>query len=657
MEDSSTDKENYPKIGNYEFLSVLGNGGMGVVCKYRSATLNKFAAVKMITNKELSDVSMMRFQREGQAAARLQHPGIVGIHDLGVTEHGDPYMIMDYFEGETVDQLLARKYQFSMKQLETIFFQCAEAMQHAHSQGVLHRDLKPSNIMVTNLKSDQIVIKILDFGIAKILDESGEFTTTTGMNIGSPLYMSPEQSQGSPLDARADIYSLGCVFYAILVGEPPFKGKNSLDLSLQHQKEKPLPISQIPHLKNLAVMGDTIMAMLEKDPKKRPQTMKEVCSRLRKGSQTNEKRVDDTIQISKRAALATVGAIALIVFGGTKMMYSRPDAAAIAPHSSSLKLQDQDLFASEKTQDPLALFTEANLGKEAIDFTARTLTDKSLLILQSDRRLVDLNLSGTGISDEGVKNIADLPLLTTLDISNNLKITDAGLKHLTSLPKLHSLTIGVTKITDQGMTAVGKLTDIEVLDLEQTSITDVGMHSITNLKKLKRLNLSKTGITDETMRLVPYWPKIIQLTLQHDSISDKGVAYIQKGAPQLEVLVVHNTGITDKGAPFIARLRNLKVLDLPAAFDDEGFAIISQLPKLETLKITAHNTDKIYDYLKNQNHLKKLVIRGQMLKDSPSAKAFKAAHPECKLERESEINGGAIRLQPGDLKAITPPLN
>ncbi|MFX4865008.1 protein kinase, partial [Acinetobacter baumannii] len=87
-----------------------------------------------------------------------------------------PYMIMDYFEGETLEQLLSRKYQFSLQELQTIFLQCAEAMQHAHSQGVLHRDIKPSNIMVTNLKGDQLVVKILDFGIAKILDEDGEFT-------------------------------------------------------------------------------------------------------------------------------------------------------------------------------------------------------------------------------------------------------------------------------------------------------------------------------------------------------------------------------------------------------------------------------------------------------------------------------------------------
>lgn len=236
-------------LGKYELTQVLGAGGMGVIYKAQQVYLDRTYAIKMLKNKFASPKAKMRFHQEAKAAAALDHPGIVGIHDFGIDEQDRPYMVMEYVEGMTLDQLVKQRPQAVLTLTEAlpIFIEMLEPLGRAHAKGVVHRDIKPSNIMLCLRHDGAVLIKLLDFGIAKmrdIDDRTIQGLTKTGEALGTPLYMSPEQINSVRVDSRADIYSFGCVMYMCLTGAPPFVGENKLATMDMHLTQTPLPLKE-----------------------------------------------------------------------------------------------------------------------------------------------------------------------------------------------------------------------------------------------------------------------------------------------------------------------------------------------------------------------------------------------------------------------------
>ncbi|MGH9549711.1 MAG: serine/threonine protein kinase, partial [Terriglobales bacterium] len=269
----------------YELLGLLGTGGMGVIYKARQTVLNKIVAIKMLHPHLVSAESLQRFQVEGRAASVLSHPNIVAVYDFGMNDMGQPYMVMEFVEGKTLAGVLAEQGPLNSAQFRSVFVQVCDALTHAHKRSVLHRDVKPSNIMIVRGDNDQEQVRIMDFGIAKLVSESdSQDLTRTGEAIGSPAYMSPEQGRGTAIDQRSDIYSLGCVMYESLTGAPPFTGKTAMDTMLRHLQDKPLPLSQASLGKRFpSGLEHMIMRMLEKDPAARYQSMDEVKNDLLAG--------------------------------------------------------------------------------------------------------------------------------------------------------------------------------------------------------------------------------------------------------------------------------------------------------------------------------------------------------------------------------------
>ena len=215
-------------FGPYELLEEIGRGGMGVVYKARQKTLDRTVAVKMILATHLaSPEHIRRFQVEAWAAARLRHSNITQIHDVG-QHHGQHYFTMEYIEGESLAQRIARR-RLSFDAIMRLLSVVARAVDHLHAQGVVHRDLKPSNILLD--RDDQPYVT--DFGLAKVF-VAGSEATATGVIAGTPSYMAPEQASGhsSEVGPAADIYSLGAILYELLTGEPPFRQENPLDTLL-----------------------------------------------------------------------------------------------------------------------------------------------------------------------------------------------------------------------------------------------------------------------------------------------------------------------------------------------------------------------------------------------------------------------------------------
>lgn len=266
------------RLGNYEILSVVGRGGMSIVFKARHRIMRKVVAIKMLhSHLVMSEQNIKRFQQEARAAASISHPNVLTVHDFGVNEEGHPYLVMDYLEGRSLSDVVKSQGRMPVKEALDVFIQACDALYDAHQQGIIHRDLKPSNIMLVQSADGRTLVKIVDFGIAKIMPREGEESlglTQTGEVFGSPLYMSPEQCMGQSLDHRSDIYSFGCVMYETLCGKPPFAGAHVLETLHKHMNEPapPLTVSGCPDFTRERLDG-IVFKSLEKDPAKRFQSM------------------------------------------------------------------------------------------------------------------------------------------------------------------------------------------------------------------------------------------------------------------------------------------------------------------------------------------------------------------------------------------------
>jgi serine/threonine-protein kinase len=270
----------------YLIMSVIGHGGMGVVYKARHELMDRIVAIKMLQSQLISDsMSVKRFQQEARAASKLKHPNVITLYDFGVSPTGQPYLVMDYLEGVSLADVIKKEGQVGVDRSVKIFGQACSALDHAHKQGVIHRDLKPGNIMLVEDDQDKDCVKVVDFGVAKLLwggEEENQRLTQTGEVCGSPVYMSPEQCQGQKLDQRSDVYSMGVVMYEALTGRLPLLGKTMVDTMSKHISEMPQSFGVVrPDLYIPERLEAVIFRALAKDPASRLQSMEEFEQELK----------------------------------------------------------------------------------------------------------------------------------------------------------------------------------------------------------------------------------------------------------------------------------------------------------------------------------------------------------------------------------------
>lgn len=269
----------------YQPLERIGEGGMSTVYKARDLNLDRLVALKLLTPVRSQDpTALARFKQEAVAISRLEHNNIVRVIDYGVDDKlgsaPQPYLVMDLIEGQSLAQILkADKPQLLEQSLE-IFKQTLDALSHAHKMGIVHRDVKPSNIMFTADDQGKARVHVVDFGIAKLTRQDQSPTlTNTGEMFGSPLYMSPEQCLGNAIDARSDIYSLGCVLYELVEGHPPYQADNLLKVLHMHISEKPAPISNPNLSKDLKIALNSVIAKaMAQNPADRYKTIEDLSS-------------------------------------------------------------------------------------------------------------------------------------------------------------------------------------------------------------------------------------------------------------------------------------------------------------------------------------------------------------------------------------------
>jgi len=357
--------------GTYILKSLLGHGGMGYVFLAQHNIIKRDYALKIIRPDKMDDFSRQRFEIEGRVIAKLDHPNIVKIYNMGIDQGKCPYYVMDLLSGQALSNYIDDDDGLTFEQCLDIFRQVAEGLSYAHKKGIVHRDVKPANIIVLKEDNDKggFQAKVVDFGLAKVINPvAGQAITAKGQVFGSPHYMSPEQCQGQPVDHRSDIYSLGCALFESIAGNPPFSGANAVEIMLMHT-EVAMPKLADRFSEGPAIAVDSLIArMTAKEPGDRYQSMDEVAAaiaRLQKRApllSLNLPEREDSARATGETDSSLVQSSTLISRVGTKWLIAGSILVVVALLGGGAYFYQASISAQPKPAPPSDLVTILEFG-------------------------------------------------------------------------------------------------------------------------------------------------------------------------------------------------------------------------------------------------------------------------------------------------------
>jgi serine/threonine protein kinase len=321
----------------YRISEIIGQGGMGIVYRAEHQMLQREVALKVVRRDVVQDeTAVKRFLTEARAIATLKNPHTVTIYDSGVTEDGALYYTMELLTGQPLSRPLRREGALDYRRAGDIVAQVCESLEEAHAMGILHRDIKPDNIFLVREKGREFA-KLVDFGIAKVLGEASDGPMTrTGMLVGTPRYLSPEQVAGEPVGATTDLYALAVVLYELLTGSPPFSGETPAQIMMMHVQDIPQPVPERnPSVTIPVALDKFIRAALEKDPRKRHQTASEFRQAL-------------------MGAVADVGAGVAVSTTGPNSLDGSSDSVAVATANTEMDIAQKVIGANAGVDETLA---------------------------------------------------------------------------------------------------------------------------------------------------------------------------------------------------------------------------------------------------------------------------------------------------------------
>lgn len=289
-------------LDRYRITSILGKGGMGIVYKAEHIKLSRTVAIKVMLNScGLQGGATLRFEKEARAMSLLNHSGLVGISDFGTSIQGHPYIVMEYLEGHTLQEELSRHSSQGLhpEKAVSIFIQIADALSHAHNKGIVHRDLKPGNVMLVDA-GNELQVKIVDLGLVKFIDQlanNAQALSYQGEVFGSPFYMSPEQATGGEIDARCDIYSLGCLMFEVLTGEVPLAGTTFIETVTKRMTKDPIGIREACPSKNFSKgLEQVVLKAMARNNSDRYSSMSELSHALQTIKPVNDSSFFSSLQ-------------------------------------------------------------------------------------------------------------------------------------------------------------------------------------------------------------------------------------------------------------------------------------------------------------------------------------------------------------------------
>jgi len=379
----------------YAVERELGHGGMATVYLAQDLRHDRQVAIKVLRPELSASLGSDRFNREIKVAAGLQHPHILGLYDSGAAD-GLLYYVMPFVDGESLRDKLDREKQLGVEDAIRLVCECAEALNYAHSRGVIHRDIKPENVMLSGGHA-----LVADFGIAKAFSEAGaQKLTETGMAVGTPYYMSPEQAMGSDIDGRADQYSLGCVLYELLAGQPPFTGPTPMAILARHSLERVPSLTIVRHSIPEAVEL-VVLRALEKVPADRYPTMGEFAEALRGADMgrlstrtaarpvptESLRALAKPVPFWRRALPWAIGAAAIVLVGvGGWLGWRRWGSAKETAASTALAGADPNRLA--------VLYFQRRGGSDSLQYLADGLTEALIHELSQVKELQVISRNG-----------------------------------------------------------------------------------------------------------------------------------------------------------------------------------------------------------------------------------------------------------------------
>jgi serine/threonine protein kinase len=583
-------------FGPYIYVSVIGAGGMGIIYKARHAILDRVVAVKMLRPSRLTSEEIQRFQKEGKAISRLNHSGIIEVHDLGITAEGLPFMVMDFVDGISLKELIEERGALSLTESVEIGLQICGAMEHAHANGIVHRDLKPSNIMLKR-RENNYEVKIVDFGIAKInqSEPSTESTLTkTGAVFGSPAYMSPEQARGLKVEGTSDIYSVGCILFECLTGAAPYQGETVFDVLVQHIHGSLPTLTEASLGTNFpAGFADMIAKALEKDPSQRFPDFTAFRSALlslaagRFVAPLERGRINQGGRLKRAISLMAIS----LIFVGT--------AAVWTFKFFTPALLKDTVEHSAKTRTSLIERSTSSDGMEELTSLACV---QGLIrdALQHGDRI--LEIGDVNLTPDCLEELAKHKMLLGISFRHD-RIDDRIFNYIQAIP-LRRLDFCDTHITDGGLARVAKMKTLEALVLSglnrpsqagfQKRISYQGLAQLANLPHLRRLELVGNYLTDEDLKALPLLHHLTDLDLAApQAFSLKSLVYIG-GLQNLSRLRLDGIQIHLRDLMAMKNFGGIRSLDLKQNYKislDDAEQFVRSAKRLEFLSLEDTEVD------------------------------------------------------------------
>lgn len=624
----------------YKVIGELGRGGMGVVYRVEQLTLGRMLAMKTLNTQEVSDITWRRFQLEAKAAALLDHPNLITVHDCGLINNEIPFFIMDYIEGTTLSNLIKDKGALSFEECLTIFIQVCFGLAYAHAVGVIHRDLKPSNIMLVPPQADSngLSVKVVDFGIAKLTAEEIQPTqalTRTGEIFGSPLYMSPEQCLGKPVDHRSDIYSLGCVLFEALTGVPPFMGSTALSTMMQHQSNDAPSLKEATLGKEFPESIEKILRlMLEKNPESRYQDMKTVArdlSLLQQGIShhpllTTETKAEEQARTNKKHLMHVAAAFLLgaAVSGAGVCSMMKLDAASAyregyQAHKAEKQKEQASTFMpmkqseseSETIDDNSALsslITGAD-GKTYRRFNFQKGYGIGYIYLLDKDKAVPAKLTQTFPIDEPLRlDVEDKLIVTSpnfllrfnanewtgMRFRYNFGVGDSTFKFLDRQKSLKSLDVTGCDVGPALIEQLNKLPLLESLKVSKTNLLGQDVVKLKRLRELKTLSIAKIAGQGEVLRKLKNSENLQELRISADLISKQDLRLLATMKNIDNLWIEKSNNIGDEDLVWLANLHELREFcPVDSKITPKVATIVRGMPKLRIMAVNAKIWSKL----------------------------------------------------------------
>lgn len=611
--------------GQFKVLAKLGSGGMSSVYRCLDLFVERTVAVKVLfAGQTTNPKAINRFRREARAIAKLDHPNIVRLHSFNF-DLSSPYIVMEHIDGITLAELIETNGPLEVEQVFRLAEQLCSALLYAHQNGVIHRDLKPSNILIEHFDASGVQAKVLDFGIAKMLDDTTPGATTTGELFGTPSYMSPEQALGKSVDSRTDQYSLGCLLFECLTGTPPFVGSGQLSVLMQHVQ------SEAPSLEESTFDGRVFPAqiqpvmdkMLAKFPADRYYSMAEIYENLIDDRPESEYvvesfsnlivKAENGMRITQSNAVVdteqsfipfwtgiAVGASLLLVV-----------LAAIAAIYFALTAQSPDTTATVHVEDAS---TEHLLG--GID-VAKVLSGGLHHQIRQERQRKELTVEDMNLTNQEMSALLGANSIETLNLAYCEHVGDSGLVNAWHLP-LKSLNLKDTAITDQACLGIAEhFPNLFFLSLQQTAVTDEGLRCLSALKHLDTIDLKVTDISKPCAHLSKIRSlqnlmvdgsnvdlsdlnncELRRISANAVVVNDSLITALLRHK-KLEAISLNRSAITDNQLHRLASLKNLKeisIQDCPnvTASGINRFHRVNPACKVRNIEVGEYQREKLF---------------------------------------------------------------